>query len=851
MKEGLSADNIRGLSEEEALRRLREDGYNEIPSAKRRSIYSIAYDVVTEPMFLLLIAGGILYLFLGDLEEALLLLFFVVVVMGITLYQESKTERALEALRDLSSPRAIVIRDGRQRRIPGREVVVGDYVVVTEGDRVPADAVVLAASNLLVDESLLTGESVSVRKSAGDASQALDRPGGDDLPFVYSGTMAVQGHGITLVKGIGVGTEIGRIGKALRTIEDESDFFEAETGKLVRYMAAGGLVLCVLVVVLYGLSRGSWVDGFLAGIALAMAMLPEEIPVVFTIFLAIGAWRMSKRNVLTRRLQAIRTLGATTVLCVDKTGTITLNRMSLNRLYTDGRFHPVESESPPTPPEEFHELLEYSILASQKYPFDPMEKSIKELGLNALSGTEHIHNNWSLVREYTLSKDLLALSHVWKSPDGSEFIIAAKGAPEAIVDLCHLDTGKTREISDAVSRMASDGLRVLGVARASFSHDTFPVGQHDFNFIFVGLIGFADPIRPGIADAVRECYDAGIRVVMITGDYAGTAQMVAKEIGLRSPDAVVTGWELASMGEEELRRKVREVNVFARVVPEQKLVLVKALKANGEIVAMTGDGVNDAPALKAAHIGVAMGLRGTDVARESGSLVITDDNFTSIVSGVRMGRRILDNLKKALAYILSVHVPIAGMSFLPVLMRWPLALMPAHIAFLELIIDPACSVVFEAEEAEKDVMKRPPRRLTDPLFSRKDVVLSLLQGLMVLLVVANVYVLALYRGIADDEARTMAFTALVIANLGLILTNRSWNQSSITMLRTQNKALIWVFGGTLFFLGLVLYLPFLQGVFHFQRLSTSELAMCVSAGVVSVLWFEAVKVLNSRWHTLL
>jgi P-type Ca2+ transporter type 2C len=477
-----------------------------------------------------------------------------------------------------------------------------------------------------------------------------------------------------------------------------------------------------------------------------------------------------------------------------------------------------------------------------------MEKAIKDVGERFLSGTEHMHNNWSLVREYPLSKDILALSHVWKSPDGKDYIIATKGAPEAIADLCHLGKAETDQLEGNILKMAGDGLRVLGVARARFTSSSLPVGQHDFNFEFLGLLGFTDPVRPGISQAVRECYEAGIRVVMITGDYPGTAQNIAKQIGLRDPDNVIIGAELDAMGKEELLERVKTTNVFARVVPEQKLLIVETFKANGEVVAMTGDGVNDAPALKSAHIGIAMGGRGTDVARESAALVLLDDDFSSIVSAVKMGRRILDNLRKALAYILAVHVPIAGMSLLPILFRWPLALLPAHIAFLELIIDPACSVVFEAEKEESDVMRRPPRRLKDPLFSRRDILLSLTQGLMVLLIVGNVYGITLMLGGSADKARALAFIAMVVGNLGLILTNRSWTRSLFETLKTPNKAMVYVFSGTFVCLAAVIYVPFLSGLFRFETPSIQEIAVCAALSAASVIWFEGLKYASSRMN---
>jgi Ca2+-transporting ATPase len=847
------AKQIKGLSRTEALEILKHEGYNELPSSKKRNILAIAFEVVKEPMFLLLVACGSIYLFLGEPKDALLLLGFVFIMIGITVYQEGKTEKALDALRDLSSPRALVIRDGEHIRIPGREVVSGDMVCLSEGDRIPADGVVAWSRNLTVDESLLTGESISVRKTtaAGDpASLKMDKPGGDDIPYVYSGTMVVQGQGIAIVKGTGIHTEIGTIGKALQTVVQEETLLQKETGRIVKAVFLIALLLFGIVVLVYGLTRGSWMNGVLSGITLAMAMLPEEFPVVLTIFLALGAWRISQKQVLTRKMAAVETLGAATVLCTDKTGTLTQNLMAIRMLYAGGDFHTIREETPIPLPEIFHDLIEFGILASKKDPFDPMEKALLKLGADKLSQTEHLHANWNLMHEYSLSPELLALSHVWKSPDGKDFVISAKGAPEAIADLCHLDDNYRIALAEKIEYMAGKGLRVLGVAKSYFREENpLPSIQHDFTFQFVGLIGLEDPIRPTVPDAIRMCYSAGIKVVMITGDYPITAQTIARQIGLKNPDKVITGAELEQMDTSTLEQRVKEVNVFARVVPEQKLVLVKALKTGGQIVAMTGDGVNDAPALKSAHIGIAMGERGTDVAREASDLVLLNDDFSSIVTAVRLGRKIFDNLKKAMAYIVSVHIPIAGMSLLPIFMGFKeMVLLPIHIVFLELIIDPACSVVFEAEPEESKIMERNPRDPKERLFGKRTLAISAAQGIVVFIVVALVFQTALSLGQPMNEARAIAFVTLIISNLCLILTNRSWSRSIFAAFKKPNPALAWVLSGTLIFLGLVIYAPFLQGVFHFAPMHAIDFFLALIAGIVSITWFELLKIFTRKGH---
>jgi len=840
-----SIETISGLSEEEALKRLHEEGFNELPSQRKRHILVILFHVIIEPMLLLLLGAGLIYLFLGEEQDALMLLFFVFVVIGITLYQQRKTERALDALRNLSSPRALVIRDGKQRRIPGREVVREDIIILREGDRVPADGVVLFCSNLLVDESLLTGESLAVRKCEWDGLKKSKQPGGDDLPFVYSGTLVVQGQGFALVKYIGAQTEMGKIGKSLQSITQEETLIKKETSHLVKNVAIGGTILCALVIIIYGFTRGNWAEGFFAGLSLSMALLPEEFPVVLLIFLSLGAWRMSKKQVLTRTPAAIEMLGSATVLCVDKTGTLTMNKMILKAVFSKSKYYDIEINRKNELPEIFHDLFEFGYLASQKDPFDPIEKEIKNMTEKYLSDTEHIHHHWQIIREYPLSKNLLAISNVWESYDKHRYVISAKGSPEAIADLCHLNNQQKKEILHQVQILAEKGLRVLGVAKANFKEEILPEKQHDFEFEFVGLLGFIDPVRPTVAQALKECYNAGMRVIMITGDYPGTAQNIAREIGLKNPEKYIKGSELSAMSKVELQEKIKSVNIFARVIPEQKLAIVDALKANGEIVAMTGDGVNDSPALKSAHIGIAMGERGTDVARESSALVLLNDDFSSIVEAVKMGRKIFDNLKKSISYIFAVHVPIAGMALLPIVLKLPLVLLPAHIAFLELIIDPACSTVFEAEPEEKNIMDRPPRKLQDRLFGKKNFLFSFVQGISVFLAVSIVFLWGLYFGNKNEtEVRTLAFATLVIANLMLIIVNLSWSRQAKSIIKNNNKAMWLVICGSLLSLVLVLLVPVLRELFHFSTINIEDFLIIVIAGLLSVSWIKLLQIIK-------
>ena len=836
--------SVQGLSECESVARFEREGPNELTPDERPSLIATLAAVVKEPMILLLLAAGGIYLILGSLTEAFALLFFVLVVIGITLVQERKTERAVAALRDLTSPRALVIRDGVRRRIPGREVVRGDVLVLAEGDRVPADALLIESGHLEVDESLLTGESVPVRKRVAASPPPAARPGGDDQPLVYAGTLVVRGRGLAEVQATGPRSEMGRIGTALAGLETARTPLQDETSRMVRVVATVGLLLCAALVVIYGVTRGNWLQGLLAGIALAMAVLPEEFPVVLTVFMALGAWRISKSRVLTRRLPAVEALGSATVLCSDKTGTLTENRMRVARLWTRGALHAV-GEGPL--PEAVHEVVEFGVLASQRDPFDPMEQAFHRLGAAALAGTSHLHAGWQLAREYPLSPELLAVSYAWRSADEARVVVAAKGAPEAIAELCHLSEGEAAEVQARAAEMGGDGLRVLGVARALAEPGPLPTTQRGFDFELVGLVGLEDPVRAGVPEAVAECAGAGVRVVMVTGDAPATARAVARKVGLPACDAVVTGRELAALSGRELQDRVRHTNVFARVVPEQKLRLVQALRAAGEVVAMTGDGVNDAPALKAAHIGVAMGGRGTDVAREAAALVLTDDDFTSIVAAVRLGRRIFENLRRAMGYILAVHVPAAGLALLPVLLGWPLVLFPVHIVFLELIIDPACSLAFEAEPGDPSLMRRPPRRTGASLFDPRLVTIALLQGASLLVATMVAFRLGVEHTGSEESGRTLAFATLIAGNVALILVNRSWREGVLATLRTRNVASWAVVGGATFTMLLAFWVPFLHRLFKFGPVNLHDVVAAILAGALCLAWFEVVKRFRPDW----
>ncbi len=851
-------DDPRGLSEAQARERLATDGPNELPQARARGTATIFLEVVREPMFLLLLACAAVYLVLGERQDAAVLGVAVIAVLGITLVQERRTERALVALRDLSSPRALVVRDGVRQRIPGREVVRGDIVVLGEGDRVPADGRVLHAVALSTDESMLTGESVPVRKaslpvlaSAG-AGNDPPPPGGDDSPWVYAGSLVVQGQGLVEVQAIGVASAIGRIGRALQDIAPEPTPLQRQTRLLVRRVASGAVGLSLAIVLLYGLRRGDWTTGLLSGLATAMALLPEEFPVVLTIFLAFGAWRISRHHVLTRRMPAIEALGSASVLCVDKTGTLTENRMTVAQLVApDGTAWDVGAHAASELPEAFHALAEFAVLASHRDPFDPMEIAIARLATDKLAGTEHLHGDWMPVREYPLAPELLAMSIAWQSrrpaaaPEGiapaSHVVVASKGAPEAVLDLCHLPPQEVARVRELTSRLADDGLRVLGVARGRASDRSLPAGQHDLDFEFLGLVALRDPVRTSVPDAIADCRTAGIRVMMITGDYPNTARAIARRIGLPRADACLTGTDIAAMDDATLARALREHDVIARAVPEHKLRIVRALREDRQVVAMTGDGVNDAPALRAAHIGVAMGGRGTDVAREAAALVVTDDDFASIVRAVRLGRRIFENLRNAIGYIVAVHVPTAVLVLLPALLGTPAMLLPAHIAFLELVIDPACSIAFEAEPGDEGLMRQPPRRLDAPLYDARSLFANATEGLEVLAATLAVWAYAWHAGWDDSVQRAMVFVALVGGNLALIVTKRARRRSLWATLRTHNAAFWWVASGTVAALAVVLATPALREPFRFAALSASQAAIALAGALAALAALAAMK----------
>ena len=863
-----------GLSAAEAARRLATEGPNLLPGSAPKSTLAIVRDVVTEPMFLMLLAAGSIYLALGDRGEALFLLGFVFVVIGITLAQERKTQRALESLRDLSAPRALVIRDGQEQRIAGREVVRGDLLVLHEGDRIAADAL-LIEGQLEVDESLLTGEAVPVVKlplaqdsqnAQASASaeapatragppQARPAPSGGSAAHevasvgaIYASTVVTRGVAVAQVCATAAHTAVGRIGADLAATVEPPSALQQGSRRLVRNLGIGALVLALAQVLL-----GWWwnsrplLESLLSGIALAMAILPEEIPVILTVFLALGAWRISHQKVLTRRVTAVEALGAITVLAVDKTGTLTMNRMAVAELASgEQHFRP---EGASELPEHFHLLAEFAMLATPADPFDPMEKAIQHFGHQWLQGTEHVHDGREPEFEYALSGEILAMTRVFASDEPNVHLLATKGAPEAVADLCHLDAAQQGAIRRQVEAMAERGLRVLGVARGRWKgaapapgqSPPWPQSQHDFDFDFLGLVALADPPRTEVPAALAECRRAGVRVIMMTGDHPATARAIAQQVGLSDRPDVITGAQLEGLDDASLSERLRHVDLCARLKPQHKLRLVQLLRASGEVVAMTGDGVNDAPALKAADVGIAMGERGTDVAREAAALVLLDDSFARIVAAIRQGRRIDSNIRKAVRFVFAVHVPIIGLALVPTLLHWPVLLLPVHIVLLELLIDPACSIVFEAEAEDSDTMARAPRPVSDSPFAAAPLLWSVLQGLGLAAVLLGGQAWLVHQGWHPDQGRTVVFGTLVLCVLLLILANRDLSRPALLGVTDPNPWLWRIAAAMVVLLAAVMGIAWLR---HLMGLALPGAQGAVVAGCLLALclvWLELVR----------
>jgi Ca2+-transporting ATPase len=817
---------MEGLTKSQVIQIQAKHGLNEISVADKKTVLKLLLRILAEPTFALLLLAGSIYLVIGKLDDALILLGFICISVGITLFQERKSEKAIDALKELSSPRAIVIRDGVTQRIAGKDIVVGDILILEEGDRIPADALLLEAHDLLVDESLLTGESEPAKKEGTNQ--------------VHSGCMVIRGSGVAKVTAIGMETELGKIGGSLKQISPLNSPLQEDIGVLIKRFTIFGISLSALVLVILGLIRNEWLQGTLTAISLTMALLPEEFTVILTVFMALGVWRIAHQKVLTRYAPVIETLGSITALCVDKTGTLTLNKMSLAILATTQNILMLSAKDVELNPLQ-KELLSYCVLASEITPFDPMEKAFHEKRHLAPEYIPHT-SEFKLVHEYGLSPELPAMTHIWQAPESNECLVAIKGAPEAVLRCCNLSKTQIAAIEKQIKDLASQGLRLLGVAKSQYTKQSpdWPATLNSFEFTWLGLVGLKDPIREEVPLSIQKCQRAGIRVLMITGDHAITAQAIAKQAGIDSA-SVLSGSDINALTDFELREAVKKTSVYVRIKPADKLRLVNALQANNEVVAMTGDGVNDAPALKAAHVGIAMGQRGTDVAREAASLVLLNDDFSSITHTIQQGRQIYDNLHKAIIYVVAIHIPMAGSVFIPILFGMPPILDPIHIVFLQMIIDPACAIIFEMEAPESDVMLRPPRGIHQKLFSLQNISMALLQGAGLTAIVVGLYFWLLNMGHSHEMATTLSFGSLVLGNISLIVVSRSKNDHLFTILQKSNPSQKWILGIGAISFGLLITIPFLRDRFQFTAPTPEGALVILASGLIGIMWYELVK----------
>ncbi|MFN0036141.1 MAG: cation-translocating P-type ATPase [Saprospiraceae bacterium] len=838
-----------GLTTAQAAHQRRLFGKNELEATRRHPLLNSLRNIVTEPMFILLGVACVLYFFLGDFTEAMMMFVSILFVAGIEMYQETKSERALEALRSYTRAQVRALRDGKWVELPSEDLVPDDIVAVEEGERIPTDGTLLQQNDLTVDESVLTGESLSVEKTVEEQPIPSTR---DQRPTnsLFQGTTVASGKGVFKVTATGARSEFGKLGKSIEAIDAEPTPLQIQIKRFVKQM---GIVGGVAFVIVFGLNF--WIENdfwkaLLFSLTLAMAILPAEIPVAFSAFMGLGAYRMIQYGILAKQPKTVESLGSATVICLDKTGTITENQMSVAEVADfsgQGR------------------TLEYALWASEPEPFDAMEKAIVEAVLK--ENKADLRNGFDLTKEYPLGGKPPMMTHIWEKKGGSR-IVACKGAVERVLAVSDLPAGSSAEIltkAEVLTKeggkdklreqilakteeMAGQGYRVLAVASATFEGKNFPAEQDDFPWKFEGLIAFYDPPKKNVAKVFKKFYTAGLRVLMITGDHAATAQNIARAIGLQGWEATTTGDEVMKLSEADLRKAVKKINVFARMFPEAKLRVVNALKANGEVVAMSGDGVNDGPALKAAHIGVAMGKSGTEIAKSAASLVLLHDNLDAMATAIRMGRRIYDNLRKAIRYIISIHLPIVLVVLVPLLFGWPYThmLMPLHVIFLELVMDPTAAIAFENEPAEPNLMHKPPRPGNASLFSLKELAVSLLQGAAIAAGVLFMYHIAIGQGKNEEGVRSVVFATLVSANLFLTLSNRSFDYAFHRTLFYKNRMLPVILGISVLMLLAILYVPFLTHLFKMGVLSAADLGWCVLAGLVSVGWFEVWKWLKEK-----
>jgi Ca2+-transporting ATPase len=822
---------ICGLTSQEVAASRLKHGKNKLQEKHENRLFAFIKSIFLEPMVLLLLAASVIYFVSGEYRDATFLAGSILLIAAISFYQERRSSNALLKLKELTQPLCRVMRDGIEQDIKSEDLVVGDVLIVAEGSTVSADGLILKSNDFSVNESVLTGESLAVEK----------RSDGDNL--VYAGTTVSGGLAFVRVNKIGDGTRLGGIGRSLDSIKEEKTPLEQQIGRFVKNMVVSGAIVFAIVWLLNYINSRSVIASLLKALTLAMSILPEEIPVAFTTFMALGAWRLMNMGVVVKKIKTVETLGSATVICTDKTGTLTENSMALAAAYlpeSDKIVKDIQGNFPET-----QELITTSMWASEPLPFDPMEIALHHAYASA-TGTD-LRADYKMEHEYPLSGTPPMMTHVFKSAKGDR-IVAAKGAPEAILNVCGLSSAARRQATVAMQSLATSGYRVLGVCEGKLSEDLFPEKQQDIAFEFKGLVAFYDPPKKNIADVLNAFYSAGITVKIITGDNALTTAAIAHEIGFKGFDRTITGEELMKMGDAELRKAVDEKQVFSRMFPEAKLRIVNALKDNGHVVAMTGDGVNDGPALKAAHIGIAMGKKGTAIAKDAASLILSNDDLTGMVDAIAMGRKIYTNLKKAIRYIISIHIPIILIVFIPLAFGWlyPNIFSPLHVILLELIMGPTCSVIYENEPAEADAMVKGPRPLEKDFFNLRELSTSILQGIVIALVLLWVYQYAVGQHYTENLTRSMVFMTLMIANIFLTLVNRSFSYSVWVTLKYKNSLALYIITVAIVLLIALFTVPSLRTLFNFQLLTAAQLGLCTLAGAVSVLWYEGVKYVKRK-----
>lgn len=819
--------NIKGLCQEEVIKARALYGANKLSYKKENGIIDAMKSLAKEPMVVLLLAAAVIYFISGETGDGIFLAAAIILVAAISLYQDSRSKNALEKLKQYAQPNCNVIRDGEMIEIKTEELVLGDCLVVEEGVMIAADGVIIHSNDFSVNESVLTGESFSVHK---DASKE------DNLFF--GGTTVTSGLAIGRITAIGNETQLGKIGKSLESIEEEPTPLEIQINHFVKLMVSVGVVVFIIVWGINYLKTYNILDSLLKALTLAMSILPEEIPVAFTTFMALGAWRLMKMGIVVKQMKTVETLGSATVICTDKTGTVTENKMSLAKVFTLSKNSITDTDQ--TLNEEEQSLIRFAMWASEPIPFDPMEIAIHQHYSILFSDDERPH--YKMVHEYPLAGKPPMMTHVFNNVNGDQ-LIAAKGAPEAIIKVSSLSKEQTERIHQAIEELASEGYRVLGVGTANYSEYPFPEDQHDLPFVFKGLIAFYDPPKKNIESVLEGFYAAGLSVKIVTGDNTATTTSISKQIGLRGYQDHLTGSELMELQDGELEEKVQHTTLFTRMFPEAKLKIINALKAKKEIVAMTGDGVNDGPALKSAHIGIAMGKKGTEIAKQAASLILLEDDLSKMLDAVAMGRKIYSNLKKAIQYIISIHIPIVLTVFIPLILGWiyPNIFSPVHIIFMELIMGPTCSIIYENEPMEKNTMMQKPRPISTTFFNWKELTTSIVQGLMITAGTLFIYQYSVQKGFDETYTRTMVFTVLIAANIFLTLVNRSFYYSVLTTLQYKNNLVPLIILITIGITGILLYMPILADFFKFAPLLIPELGISILTGFISVIWYEVIK----------